>query len=465
METDNFIVRLPQIDAEIYGDRVLELLNEADEVLSRKYGYEVTKPTLIEFYPNQQDFAIRTFNSLGGEGFLGVCFGPVITMNSPGSVSAGKNNWEATLWHEYAHTITLGATRNKMPRWISEGLSVYEELQKNPAWGQRMTPSYRKMILEGEALTPISQMSDAFFKAESGEEIMFAYYQSMLVVEFIIENYGMEAMRAILNDLGEGVLINDTIARHTTSMPRLEKDFRKSAVELAESYGPEIDWTQPEKSEVDPANHFAVAAFLEQNPKNFWAVQRNLRHLMDLEKWTEVIAAADSFTALLPEFTGADNGYLAKAIAYRELEEPEKEKESLKQLASLSAEALSAYHRLVEISFDAGDWETVLSNAERSMAIHPMVERVHYRQAFAHAALKERDHAVEAFEKSLRLNPTNPSEVNFRLAGLLKSEDQERAKRHLLDALADSPRYLEAHALLIGFDDPEEKQVEAISEE
>ena len=40
-----------------------------------------------------------------------------------------------------------------MPRWLSEGISVYEERQENPAWGSAMNPRYREMIL-GDDLTP-----------------------------------------------------------------------------------------------------------------------------------------------------------------------------------------------------------------------------------------------------------------------------------------------------------------------
>ena len=37
------------------------------------------------------------------------------------------SNWEAVLWHEFCHAVTLKATANRMPRWLSEGISVYEE--------------------------------------------------------------------------------------------------------------------------------------------------------------------------------------------------------------------------------------------------------------------------------------------------------------------------------------------------
>jgi hypothetical protein len=67
------------------------------------------RPVLVEFFGAQQDFAIRTFGALGGQGMLGVCFGTVVTMNSPGSLAHGRNNWESTLWHEFCHVITLSS--------------------------------------------------------------------------------------------------------------------------------------------------------------------------------------------------------------------------------------------------------------------------------------------------------------------------------------------------------------------
>ena len=37
---------------------------------------------------------------------------------------------------------------------------------------------------------------------------MFAYYESYLVVDYLIESYGIGNFKKILNDLGDGVLIN-----------------------------------------------------------------------------------------------------------------------------------------------------------------------------------------------------------------------------------------------------------------
>ena len=448
VETDDFIIRLPVEEAGIYGDRVVDLLTEAKEVLGEKYGLTIEDPTLVEFYPNQQDFAIRSFGSLGGQGLLGVCFGSVVTMNSPGSVTAGKNNWEATLWHEYCHVVTLTATKNRMPRWLSEGISVYEEIQRNALWGQTMTPSYRKMILEEEALTPISEMSQAFFQAESGQHIMFAYYQSMLVVEFIVDKFGMEALRGILADLGDGSLINEAIAANTIPMEELEIAFRDAALQLATNFGKDVDWTVPDPEEVNPVSSIAVAAFLKKNPRNFWALQSHLQHLIEKEQWATVVKQADRLIGLLPGYTGPGNGYGVKATAYRKMDDAEGELAALEEFASHSAEAFDSFNRLIDVGFETESWEIIIANAGRSTAINPFLERTHYCSACAYAALDNREAAVGAFEKSLKLAPTNPSEVNYRLARVLQPDNAARSKRHVMDALADSPRYRDAYALL-----------------
>ncbi len=447
VKTDDFIIRLPAEEAEIYGDRVVELLTEAKEVLGAKYGLVMEEPTLVEFYPNQQDFAIRSFGSLGGEGLLGVCFGSVVTMNSPGSATAGKSNWEATLWHEYCHVITLTATKNKMPRWLSEGISVYEEKQRHPNWGQEMSPDYRRMILEEDSLTPIRDMSQAFFQPESGKHLMFAYYQSMLVVEHIVKNFGLDSLRAILADLAAGVLINDAIAKHTKPLDELEKEFALSTLKMAEAYGSKVDWKSPE--ELNLRSLPAVTAFVQANPANFEARQILTNLLLDQEQWDAAIKSADALLALLPDYAGEGNGYTVKALAYRGKKDPAGEAAVLEELSSRSAEAFSAYTRLIDVNFEERNWDGVITNAKRGLAINPFNQRIHYCSGCAHEAKAEAGLAVKSFENALLLDPVNPSELRFRLARLLKTEDEKKARRYVLDSLADSPRYREAHGLLL----------------
>jgi len=63
---------------------------------------------------------------------------------------------ESTLWHELAHVVTLSATHNRMPRWLSEGISVYEERQRDPAWGMKMNATLPRTRTSGRTPSPRS---------------------------------------------------------------------------------------------------------------------------------------------------------------------------------------------------------------------------------------------------------------------------------------------------------------------
>src|SRR5678816_2667016 len=197
VKSEHFTVRMEPREAEIYGEKALALLERAHATLTKKYGLELRERTIVEIFPNQKDFAIRTFGLPGGSGYLGVCFGRVITANSPASRPNSPNSWQAVLWHEFCHVVTLTLTKNKMPRWLSEGISVYEERQSQKSWGEQMKPRYRAMIL-GEDLTPVSQLSAAFLRPKTSAHLGFAYYESSLVVEWLVERWGLEKMKACL---------------------------------------------------------------------------------------------------------------------------------------------------------------------------------------------------------------------------------------------------------------------------
>ena len=61
LTNDHFIVHMSEHEAGLYGDQVMDLLSRARETLTRKYGVELTQPTVVEIFPEQKDFAVRTF--------------------------------------------------------------------------------------------------------------------------------------------------------------------------------------------------------------------------------------------------------------------------------------------------------------------------------------------------------------------------------------------------------------------
>jgi len=446
LQTEGFIVRMDKLEADVYGDMVIELLRQARASLCEKYSAQLEKPVVVELFDDQQDFAVRTFGIPGGDSFLGVCFGNVITANSP--KAHRPTNWKALLWHEFCHVVTLNLTHNKMPRWLSEGMSVYEELQRDPTWGQQMNPEYRQMILSGK-LTPIGELSAAFLSPSTPNHLQFAYYESALVVEFLIERYGFESIKAILADLAKGREINAAISKHAEPIKEIEKQFETFARKRAEDLAPELDFERPEKGQLDPGDHGALAERLKDHPNNFWALTEYAKALLANRRWEEAKEPLEKLIALYPQYNGDDNAYRMLALTHRQLGETQQEREILHRLAMISCDVSYAYGRLIEIAMDEDDWLSVVRYGEKSMAVNPMPAQLHWRLGRACEQLGRNQQAIESYKRLLLLDPADPADVNYRLGRLLFAKDPASAKRHVLMALAEAPRFLKAHRFLL----------------
>lgn len=491
LTNEDFVLRMSPREAALYGDRALALLQRAKSKLTEKYGITLARPTFVEIFPDQKDFGVRTFGMPHNPGFLGVCFGRVITANSPASAAGNAANWEAVLWHEFCHVVTLQLTKNKMPRWLSEGISVYEELQANPTWGQRMSPRYVEMAL-GEDLTPVSKLSAAFMSPKSELHVQFAYYESAQVVQFLVERYGFEKLKAILNDLRSGVPINDSIPKHTVPMPEIEKDFAAYIRKKAEGLAPDLSFTKPKRGdamksgrecEEDSSNELELfsgptnslrsilqrslahsstnkpasvattnsptSPTAQQNRPNYWTLLDQARRAIAKKDWDAAKTPLQTLVDNYPDQSGPDNAYDLFATVYRELNETNRERAMLEKWAALDDSAPDAYLRLTQIGESAKDWKLVSLNAERFLAVNPLLPQPYRALGRASEELGDRPVAISAYQKLLLLDPPDPADVHFRLGRLLHLNNDPAAKRQILQALEEAPRFREAHRLLL----------------
>src|SRR3954471_23022084 len=147
----DLVVRFHKAEAPVLQEYAVALAHQALTPMSARYEFTPRGPILIEIFPKHDDFAVRTLGLPGMIGALGVCFGRVVTMDSP-RARPGEFQWEATLWHELAHVITLQMSNQRLPRWLSEGISVYEETQHREDWGREMEMEFASMMNRGEVL-------------------------------------------------------------------------------------------------------------------------------------------------------------------------------------------------------------------------------------------------------------------------------------------------------------------------
>ena len=455
LEAPGLVVRMDAREAKIYGQDVLILLSEARDVLTKKYAVQLDEPVYVEIFPKQKEFAIRTFGLPGGEGFLGVCFGQLITANSPAALQS-VSNWKAVLWHEYCHVVTLQKTKNKMPRWLSEGISVYEERQRNPSWGQSMDPLYREMIL-GTGLVPVSQLSSAFLQPKTPLHLQFAYYESSLVVEYWIEKYGIDAMRRLLADLAIGMPATEALKRAPGTLELLDKEFHEYAMELAANYGKGVDFEKAApKEKIEPE------AWLAEHPDSYWGLRSKCQGLIKAKKWAEALTLAEKLKEMLPNENSHDGIYALLASIHRGMENETAERAALVEISRRSADCRDALMRLCEIDQKKQDWTSLAGWCEQLQAINPMRSDLQQMRAEAFEKTSNAAKAADALAACLELQPSDPANIHYRLAQAMHTLGRtEQAKRQVLKALEESPRYKAALELLVKIS----KSVDAASAE
>ena len=152
---------------------------------------------------------------------------------------------------------------------------------------------------------------------------------------------------------------------------------------------------------------------------------------------------------LCPDCAGPNNAYVLLAAVDHELKQTEAERETLTKLAALDADATDAFLRLMELGQSAKDWPAVAQNSERFLAVDPLLPQPYRFRARAGEESGQPDAAIESYQKLLLLDPPDPAEVHFCLARLLHNKGDPAAKRQLLQALEEAPRFRDAHRLLL----------------
>jgi len=310
-----------------------------------------------------------------------------------------------------------------------------------------MNLAYRDMILNGE-LTPLSDLSGAFLSPSNSVHLQFAYYESSLVVEFIVQQFGFDALKKILGDLGGGEEVYHSIARNTAPLPEMEKQFAAFARAKAEQLAPDADLAKPPKDESE------LKLWELAHPKSFYLRIQRAVQAMDAKNWAEAEPLLESLAESYHGESRAENPLWLLAVTQRNLNQTNAERATLTKLAAQESDFVDLYVRLIELSEAQKDWPAVTKYAERLLAINPLISLPHRALAEAGVATGKSDQAITAYRKLLMLDPPDPVEVHFQLARLLhqRGNFENEARRQTLQALEDAPRFPDALQLLLEID-------------
>jgi tetratricopeptide (TPR) repeat protein len=440
-----FVIKASEKESDVLGPYAADLLEEAAAKLTAKYRFTPQGPVYVELFPNHEDFAVRALG-LPGLGALGVCFGPVIAQDSPSARPAGEFNWGSTLWHEYTHVITLQMTDYRIPRWFSEGLSVYEERRARAGWGDDWNMFVLRAQAEGRWFK-IADLDAGFMRPRRPDDITLAYFQASQVCEFIAERYGFDAILNMLALYRDKARTPDVLRQ---ALKLSEGEFDRLFMEYVESKAK--PWRAALGANAPVAAQLpkeAVLALL--NTEETFALQLRAGALYKAEGDTKSAARHFKRAAeLFPYYTGPGNAYEALVDIFEKEGDAASAAEALESLVKLDENNLVALKRLADLRLKQKDDARALAALRLSFYVSPFEHAPHARAGELLMAKAEAGAALTEFQAALALAPPNEAEANYNVArayhALGKTAD---AKRSVLRALEAAPSYERAQELLL----------------
>lgn len=193
-ETDHFVIKYDDNTDGVVVPYFAQVLERFHDELCKRYHAKLDVKTTIEIFPTHEGFSLR-ISHRPFIATIGACTGPVIAMMAPhGRVPFGNYNWASVLRHEFTHTVTLAATNNRIPHWMTEGLAVHEEPVPRD-WGrmQMLTDAVRN-----DHLFTLDTIDMGFMRPRFEGSRALAYAQSEWMIEFIEQKKGAETIGPLL---------------------------------------------------------------------------------------------------------------------------------------------------------------------------------------------------------------------------------------------------------------------------
>jgi tetratricopeptide (TPR) repeat protein len=289
--------------------------------------------------------------------------------------------------------------------------------------------------------------------------LQFAYYESSLAVEYLIEKYGLATLDRVLVDLGAGMPINESLARYAGSLESLDAGFVEWTRAKAKAMAPDADWSQPELPR--RASSAMISAWLAEHPNNYAALGRLARQQLNEAKLDAAKETIERMLKLYPEDESADGPLAMLAEVGREQKDATAERAAWERLMALSDDDVEALSRLVELTTKAEDWRAVANYSARWLAVNPLAPAPHRASAAAAEALADDDLAMSSYRALLLLEPFDPAEIHLKLATVLEKRGElAAAKRHALLALDETPRFRAAYGRLLAIVEKMEQNAE-----
>jgi tetratricopeptide (TPR) repeat protein len=449
----DLIFKLHPDEAPVLREYAIPLAREALASLSKKYDFTPTGPILIEIFPVHDDFAVRTLGLPGMIGALGACFGRVVSLDSPKARPPGTFSWQATLWHELAHVITLQMSKQRVPRWLTEGVSGYEEARARPEWGRDMEVPFAVALERGEVLK-LRDLNSGFTRPDT---IALAYFEAALLVDHIVQTKGDAALRALIRSYGDGIDPDAAVPKSLgMTIDQLQATFDKAIdarfgairTALRDAVAPagRGEGAPAIRAETSLAD-LRVAAGAKSGS---YAAQLALGQALAAGGDKAAFEPLEKAAALVPMAIGDDSPHAVMARLAEQLGDEARAAKEYQALLAHDHTAIDPARRLATLADKLKDDALATLAYDRITSLDPFDAQAH--TGLGRLALKRQDAATaeREFKAALAAGPSDKAAAHVDLGEtyVLRKRFTE-AKREALAALEIAPTFERAQELLL----------------
>ncbi len=466
ISTEHFVIRADTKIDKVLARYMAEYLEEVYPELTAQFGYEPPQRTQIEVYNEAKGLSAHQWFSARMIGLpwiqtIGASTGTIVAMASPTGLEQPLN-WARVLKHELVHVITLQQTNFHIPHWYTEALAVRSEGFSRPAnWNRLLLDRVPKGRLRN-----LDNLNSGFQRAGSIDDWNFAYCQSALYADYMVERFGPDALAKLLDAYGRQLSTDDAITdcfavaksdfeagyrdyllKVVSGLVAVESEPRMTPAEIAQAY--EADSSDPAiagryaqllllQKRADEARELATT-ILEQDPKQSHAAlvlsllareaddkaeaakilqqsldeskphRRVLEQLADLLVDLENYAEADRLYDLgRSRFPDDSDWWKGTVITARKLGNVSKLKQVLETLCDIEYDEAAYPLERAELAFADGDFAMAKSFGIKALHVDVLNVKIHSLLGRANAKLADYQRAALEFEVALELKPGDP---------------------------------------------------------
>jgi tetratricopeptide (TPR) repeat protein len=418
------VLTLKKTEADLLRPYFQDELHRIIAAYDVKYGLKLPGPVQVEVYPDHEDFAVRTMG-MPGLGALGVTFGEVIALDSPSARKPGDFNWGATLWHEMSHVYVLTATKNRVPRWFTEGLAVHEEGEHSAEWANRLTPEVI-LAIRDKKLLPILTLDRGFVYPEYPSQVVVSYFQAGSICDFVKEKWGESKLLDMVHSYADMKTTQDVIKGNLNIAP---EEFDKQYLAwIDKKYGSQVShfdqWRESLKT-------IAMAARKQQ--------------------WDTVVSQATGALPLYPEYVGEGSMYEFLADAYQAQHNSTGEAKVLSAYQRAGGEDPARLKHYADLEEHDGNKRGAVETLLQVNYIYPVNDaELHRHLGDLLYDQKVYDQAAREYAATVASHPVDKAGAQFLLAkAYMAGGRKSEAEESVLSALEIAPGYAPAQKLLL----------------